>query len=249
MELAFHIEVILIAVALIAGFVDAIAGGGGLVVVPALLLAGLSPAQVLGTNKMQGLFGSSAATLAYARRGLVNLRSQWLGALLCALGGYVGARVVVLLPREFLGIAVPAILILIAIYFALRRDLTDEDRHARLTPILFAAIIAPFIGFYDGIFGPGAGTFYMLGFVSISGLGLTRAAAHTKLLNFASNLGGFIAFASLGVVFYKLAFMMGIGQFIGATLGARFAIRGGAKLIRPVVVVISILLAVRVLLS
>ena len=103
------------------------------------------------------------------------------------------------------------------------------------------------IGFYDGLFGPGAGSFYMLAFVSLAGFGVLKATAHTKLLNFASNIGGFIVFAIAGVVYWKIGLMMGVAQFLGARLGASLAIRIGARLIKPLLVIICLALAVKLL--
>ena len=243
------LEIILIAVAFIAGAIDAIAGGGGLIVMPALLLSGMPVVTALGTSKLQAVFGSASATLHYARKGLVDLRTQWKAALLCAVLAFFGAKLVAFLPKEILTIALPIILILVALFFAFAPRLSDDDKTARMKPVAFAMLIAPMIGFYDGIFGPGAGTFYMLGFVGLAGYGLTRATAHTKLLNLSSNIGALIAFMLLGAVDYKLGLMMGVAQFLGARLGAGMAVKNGAKLIRPLLVVTSIVLAIKLIIN
>ncbi len=243
------LEMLLIGVAFVSGFVDAIAGGGGLIVVPFLLLTGMNPLEVLGTSKLQALFGSGSATLKYAQQGLVNLNTQWKSALICGLASLLGAMLVSLLPTEILERALPIILIVVAIYFSLSKKLTDEDRNPRIPPWKYALFIAPLIAFYDGIFGPGAGTFYMLGFVLLSGYGLIRATAHTKLLNFASNIGAFVFFAAIGAVSWKIGLFMGGGQFLGARLGAKFAIKGGAKVIKPLIVITTIALALKLLTS
>ena len=243
------LEIALICAAFVSGFVDAIAGGGGLIVVPVLLLTGMSPVQVLATSKLQALFGSGSATLHYARKGLVDLKTQWKAALICALTSLCGAMLVAWLPRAVLEAALPLILLLVALYFGFAPRLSDDDKTARIQPWTYLMFVAPIIAFYDGIFGPGAGTFYMLGFVLLAGYGMTRATAHTKLLNFASNVGAFACFAGLGVVNWKLGLMMGVAQFIGARLGAGTAIKGGAKVIRPLIVLTSIALATKILLS
>lgn len=247
MDFSFGLQVLLIGSAFVGGFVDAIAGGGGLIVVPILMLTGMTPAQVLGTSKLQAMFGSGSATFHYARKGLINIKTQWLGAILCFAASFLGALCVSLLPRAFLEMAMPIILIVVAIYFALRRSLGDEDRQARMSAWVYSITIAPMIAFYDGIFGPGAGTFYMLGFVMLAGLGMTKATAHTKFLNFMSNLGALVFFAAAGHVIFPIGLAMGAAQLIGAQLGARTAIKGGAKLIRPLVVVSSVALAIRLL--
>ena len=238
---------LLLAAALLAGFVDAIAGGGGLVALPALLLAGLSPAAALGTNKLQGLFGSGMAAWSYARGGQFRWRDVvWLAAASGA-GSVLGALTVRLLPVDLLRAVMPITLIAIALYFALKPGLDDLDRTRRIGAGAFGLTAAPLIGWYDGVFGPGAGSFYMLAFVSLAGLGVLRATAHTKLLNFASNVGAFGVFALAGTLHWRLGLLMGAMQLIGAWAGARLAMRIGVRLIRPLLVVVCIALALRLL--
>mgnify|MGYP001164705680 CR=1 FL=1 len=233
--------------AFLAGFIDSIAGGGGLVTVPALLLAGFAPVEALGTNKLQGLFGAASATIAYAGKGHVDLRRQLPSAVLAGIGGVAGALLATVLPGDALRILMPFLLVAIALYFALKPNMGDVDRAERLRPALFAMTIVPAVGFYDGVFGPGAGSFYMLAFVALAGYGVLKATAHTKLLNFASNLGGFAAFALVGAVAWKAGLVMGAAQFAGARVGAHLAMRKGARLIKPLLVVTCIALAVRLL--
>jgi uncharacterized membrane protein YfcA len=235
--------------AFLAGFVDSIAGGGGLISVPALLLAGLSPVDALGTNKLQGLFGSASATIAYAGKGHVDLRQQAPSAILAFLGGAAGAGLAAILPGELLRLVLPFVLIGIALFFAFKPNLGNVDSARRLSPLVFGAMIVPAIGFYDGIFGPGAGSFFMLAFVTLAGYGLLKATAHTKLLNFSSNTGGFVVFALAGVVHWKIGLIMGVAQFLGARLGAALAMRGGAKVIKPLLVLSCIALATKLLMD
>ncbi len=178
-----------------AGFIDSIAGGGGLLSVPALLLAGLSPAEALGTNKAQSLFGSGSATLAYASKGHVDYRELKLSFALSAGGSACGALLATLVSADFLKAFLPILLIAIALYFAVKPDVSDLPGRERMRPALFAATIVPAIGFYDGILGPGTGSFFMLAYVALAGLGVLNATAQTKLLNFASNIGAFAVFA------------------------------------------------------
>lgn len=233
--------------AFVAGFIDSIAGGGGLITVPALLIAGYGPVQTLATNKLQSLFGAGSATLAYAARGLVDLRAQAGQAVLSAVGAALGALVAARMPADLLKAALPLLLIAIAVYFAVKHDLSDEDRHRRMPAAAFAFGFVPAIGFYDGLFGPGTGSFFMLGFVALAGYGVLKATAHTKLLNFASNVGAFAVFALAGAIDWRAGLAMGIAQFAGARLGAHTAIRGGVRLIRPLLVVVCVALAVRLL--
>lgn len=244
---ADHILVILMLVALVAGFVDAIAGGGGLIAIPALLIAGLSPAATLGTGKLQAMFGAGMAALTYGRAGHFRWQDvTWLS--LAALAGSVGGALLAKsLPTDFLRIVMPIMLIAIAAYFALKPNLDDMDRERRVSAATFGMTAAPAIGFYDGVFGPGAGSFYMLAFVALAGQGVLRATAHTKLLNFASNVGGFAVFAAAGVVHWRIGLAMGVMQILGAWLGSRMALRIGGRLIKPLLIVVCIALALRLL--
>lgn len=231
--------------AFVAGFVDSIAGGGGLLTVPALLLAGATPVQALATNKLQGLFGAASATYTYASKGHVDVRSQWPGALLAFAASAIGAFTITQLPTDAIRPALPFLLIAVAAYFWLKPGLNDVDRIRRLSPLVFTLTIIPLIGFYDGVFGPGTGSFFMLAFVLLAGQGMLKATAHTKALNFASNVGGFVIFASAGAMLWKVGLIMGAAQLAGAQLGARVAIAGGAKIIRPLLVVVCVAMAVR----
>ena len=246
-DLATETMVMLALAGFAAGFVDSIAGGGGLITVPALLLAGFSPVAALGTNKLQGLFGSGSATLAYASKGHVDLVGQLPSALMALAGGALGALAATIVPGAVLSAALPLVLVAIAFYFAIKPNMGDIDRARRLSPLLFGFLVVPAIGFYDGVFGPGAGSFYMLAFVSLAGYGVLKATAHTKLLNFSSNIGGFIVFASVGVIGWKVGLMMGVAQFLGARAGAHLAIRNGARLIKPLLVIVCVALAIKLL--
>lgn len=246
-DLAPEIAALLIGAAFVAGFVDSIAGGGGLITVPVLMLAGIPPVQALATNKVQGAFGAATAAWAYARRGLVDLRTQGRGAAMALTGSIAGALLVSVIPTGTLRFALPVVLIGIALFFALKPGLDDSDRTQRITPALFTATVAPFIGFYDGLIGPGAGAFYMLGFVMLAGYGILKATAHTKLLNFASNLGGIAAFALVAQPLWLLGIAMGLAQMAGALVGTRLAMRIGARLIKPLLVVTSTVLALRLI--
>ncbi|WBU63721.1 TSUP family transporter [Paracoccus aerodenitrificans] len=248
-EIATDLVLMLITAAFAAGFIDAIAGGGGLITVPALMLAGLPPAQALATNKVQGVFGAATAAASYAMSGHVNLRRQTGAALVSFTAGLLGAFCVTMIPTEALRYVLPVLLIGIAAFFALKPGLSDADRTARITPLQFTAFVVPLIGFYDGLLGPGTGAFFMLGFVMLAGYGILRATAHTKLLNFASNLGGLIAFALVGKPLWITGLAMGAAQIAGAWVGSKLAMRIGARLIKPLLVVTSTGLALKLILD
>lgn len=234
-------------VGLAAGFVDAVAGGGGIIGIPALLAAGVPPIAALATNKAQSVVGTTIAVITYWRRGFVDPRTLIPAIAATFAGGFIGAFAVTQIDIAVLRYAIPVALILIAIYFLLSKSLGDEDRVARLDLTRFVPVVGFVLGFYDGLFGPGTGTFFTLAFVTLFGLGVTRAAGHTKVVNLASNLAALAFFIPAGQVIWPVALVMAIGQIAGGYLGAISGIRFGAKLIRPLIVVVSVALALRVL--
>lgn len=238
---------LLVAAALGAGFVDAIAGGGGLITLPALIAAGLPPHLALGTNKGQSVFGSFAALVRFGRAGLVDrARAPWSFAFGLS-GSLAGAALVLLVRPEVLRPLVLALLAAVAIFLATRGSATPKppvftaDR-ARLAGIVIAAVI----GAYDGFFGPGTGTFLILAYVALLGDSLAGASANAKVVNFASNLAAVAVFASSGRIVWAYAIPMAAAQFIGGTLGAHVTVRGGDKLVRRVVLVVVLALLVKV---
>jgi uncharacterized membrane protein YfcA len=249
LDLGFETLALLGGAAFLAGFVDSIAGGGGLITVPVLLLCGLDPAQAIATNKVQGVCSAASATYAFGRRGLIAWRQAVPFTAVAFASGIAGALCVSILPRAWLDIVIPVLLVLIAAYFALSRRLQDEDAHARMTAVTFGATLPVAVGFYDGIFGPGAGSFYMLGFVTLLGYGVVRATAHTKLVNLGSNLGSLLLFAATGAVVWPAGLVMAGTALLGAQVGSRLAMRLGSRLIRPLLVAISGLMALRLLLD
>ncbi|MHA6265800.1 TSUP family transporter [Aliiroseovarius sp. CAU 1755] len=246
-DLTTEVVLLLLGAAFVAGFVDSIAGGGGLITLPALLLAGVPPVTALATNKVQGLFGAGMAAVTYARAGHVNLRRQIRAAALSFAGAVIGAFLASSLPTDVIRLALPVLLIAVAVFFAVKPGLDDIDKHERITPFLFTVTFVPLIGFYDGLLGPGTGAFFMIGFVSLAGYGILRATAHTKLLNFASNVGGLVGFMLVAPPLWALGLAMGVAQMAGAYLGSTLASRIGAKLIKPVLVIASSALALKLL--
>jgi uncharacterized membrane protein YfcA len=247
LDLLPHVVLLLVLAAFVAGFVDSIAGGGGLISVPALLLAGASPIEALATNKLQGTFGAATAAVTYARAGHVRLRQQLGMAVISAIGGAGGALVAHLVPVGVLRVVMPVILVVVALFFALKPGLGDGDRVERMRPAVFALTAVPLIAAYDGFFGPGTGSFFMMAFVLLAGFGVLKATAHTKLLNFASNIGSLAVFVPSGAMWWGVGFAMAAAQVLGASIGSRLAMRVGARLIRPLLVVTSSAMAGRLL--
>lgn len=237
----------LVLAAFVAGLVDAIAGGGGLITLPALLAAGLSPHAALATNKGQSVFGSGASLWEFARRGGVHrARAPWAftGA---AAGALLGVRLVLVLDPTVLRPLVLVLLILAAgLAFARRPAPGSSAPATHRRPWLVAFASSFVIGAYDGFFGPGTGTFLILAYAYLFGDGLVSASANAKVANFASNLGAFVVFGLAGQVTWLVALPMGLAQALGAVLGTKLTLRKGAGLVRAAAVTVSLLLAARV---
>jgi uncharacterized membrane protein YfcA len=226
------------AAALVAAIVDAIAGGGGLITLPTLLAAGIPPHLALGTNKGSSVFGSGAALATYWRHRQVDTSLAALTFPLGLVGSLLGALAVLAIPRDALRPVVVALLIGAAVLLIVKKPL---HVHAERPPRYrrYAAALALVIGAYDGFFGPGTGTFLIVGFVALCGSGLGAATADAKVVNFASNLAALALFASRGQVLWPVALAMGASQVVGGMIGARLAMRGGARLIRALVLAVS----------
>lgn len=249
MEIELSLIVIMAGVALLAGFINAIAGGGGLITLPALLIAGVDPLAAIATNKLQSAAGSVSATVAFARKGLIEWRTGLPMATMAFAGGTLGAMSVSLIPSALLEAAVPVLLLAVATYFAFSPKLNNDERKARLPVLLFCLTVAPLIGFYDGVFGPGVGSFFMVAFVLLMGQGILRAVCSSKLLNASCNLGALLVFSMMGNILLPLALAMAAGAFIGAQLGARCAVRFGSTLIKPLLIGACCLMAGKLLLA
>jgi uncharacterized protein len=245
--LPFEILLLLIAVAALAGLIDAIAGGGGLLALPALLWAGLPPVQALATNKLQGSFGTFAASWNFLRRGEIGLKPLRIPILMTFFGSASGTLAVQQLGSELLGQLVPILLVAFALYFLLSPRVGDTDAQHRIGHGLFGLGVGFGVGFYDGFFGPGTGSFFAVAFVLLLGYNLRRATAGTKVLNFTSNIASLIFFALAGQVVWQVGLPMGVAQMAGAWVGSHLVIRHGTRLVRPVLVVVSLAISLRLL--
>lgn len=242
-------------VAFVAGTVDAIAGGGGLLTVPALLFATGDLRLSLGTNKGQSVFGAAASLVAFHRAGKID-RERLAPSFLAALAGSLaGVRLVFVLDPAKLRPIVLALLVAVAIFFAARgarrrKEPVDARPHPRTgfaarRPVTTALAIGLALGVYDGFFGPGTGAFLIALYVAIFGDDLTRATANAKVANFASNLGSVVSYAIAGAIDLRLALPMAAAQLAGGVVGARLAIRGGERVVRAGVLLVTIALVGR----
>ncbi|MDM8517955.1 TSUP family transporter [Desulfobacterales bacterium HSG16] len=230
---------------LLAGFVDSIAGGGGLIALPALLFAGLPPQVALGTNKLQGSFGTLSAAFNYIRKGEASLKEAAWGIIFTLIGATAGAWFVQQLDPSFIRPLIPILLIFVFVYTIFSKNLGYEDRAAKLSQNMFFVLFGISLGFYDGFFGPGTGSFWTVGFMVFLGFNMTRASGFTKIMNFTSNIVALSMFVIGNNVYYSAGLTMALGQIIGANTGSNLAIKNGARFIRPVFLTVVFLTIIR----
>jgi uncharacterized membrane protein YfcA len=236
---SFLAYALLLPAAAAAGFVDSVAGGGGIITLPALLVAGLPPHLALGTNKLQSSFGSLAATMRYRAAGLIDLREMWPGILATASGAAAGAAAVGAMDATFLKILIPILLLGIVAFLALspRFGLAASTRRIGRLPFWIGTGLL--LGFYDGFFGPGTGTFWAIALIGLAGLEMRSATAHTKAANFTSNVVSLGVFLAAGSVLFPLGAAMGAAQACGAFLGSRMVVARGAGFVRGMLLLMS----------
>lgn len=234
-------------VAFLAGFFDAIAGGGGLITLPALLLTGMDPVSAIATNKFQAAAATVSATATYAKKGLIEWSEGKFLIPFGIAGGVGGALLTGAIQKRWFEAAAPVMLMLVAAYFALAPKISSEPKRAKISVLLFSATIAPLLGFYDGLFGPGVGSFFMIALVVLCGLETMRAVGFTKLGNASCNIGSLAVFIAKGSILWPAAVAMALASFAGAQLGARCAVRIGPKIVKPMIIVVCCALAVKLI--
>ena len=240
------IYIILFIVALFAAGIDAIAGGGGLLVVPTMLILGMNPLVTLGTNKLQSCFGTATSSYNYFKNGLLKENNIKLLAIISFVGSLIGTFLVSQLSNELLNNLIPILLIGAAIFLIINKG--NKINISKSVVLAFLPLVF-LIGFYDGFFGPGTGTFFVMTFLIIKNRSIMQATAATKVLNLSSNFASFLVFQYKGLVIWELALIMAIAQVTGAYIGSKLAIKNGEKFVRPVIVFISIVLSLRILTS
>jgi uncharacterized protein len=218
----------------VAGLIDAMAGGGGLITIPVLLGLGLPPQAALGTNKLQATFGSFSAMSHFVRAGTVNLRESVAGVVWTAIGAILGAYTVQQIDPGFLKRFIPFLLLIILCYTIFTPKLGAEEVHPRMRKGVFYTCFGLLIGFYDGFLGPGTGSFWVIALMLGLGFDMRKGTGYTKLFNFVSNIVSLVLFIVGGHVVFIAGLVMGAGQALGARLGARLVIKKGASIVRPV---------------
>lgn len=237
-EFSLSVVLLLLLAALLAGYIDTLVGGGGLITIPALMLAGLPPVFALGTNKLQAVAGSGTATLTLLAKGQVEFAQVRLLMLIAFAGSIVGAVLVQLIDAEILEYCVPAVLILIALYFIFSPKASLSASPAKVSNRVYASTAVPAIGFYDGMFGPGTGSFFVWAGVSMRGQGIVNSTMIAKTLNFATNIAALLVFILHAKIVWKLGLIMMLGQSLGARLGARSLMTINPSVLRYLVIVV-----------
>lgn len=235
--------------AFFAGFVDSIVGGGGLIQLPALFTAfpATSPATLFGTNKLASVIGTSSAAIQYSRRVAIPWRVAGPGAAAALVGSWYGARAVAYLDPSVLRPLILLLLVLVAVYTFMRKDLgsaSNEPEHGRRSAAL-AVAIGGVIGFYDGFFGPGTGSFLIFLFIRLLGMDFLRASVSAKILNVATNLAAIAFFVGNVELMWKLAALMAACNLCGAVLGSRMALRHGTGFVRRMFLGVVLVLIAR----
>ncbi len=235
-------------VAFFAGLISAIAGSGGLIVLPVLLTAGLPPLNALATNKFQSVFGTLSSAINFFRHGHIDLASMKVSLFCAFIGSCIGTLAVQQLDAEFLKIGLPYFLLFLAAYVAFTPALSDEDSKPLLSARSFDMGVGGGLSFYGGFLGPGMGSFYAVAFSSLRGYNIKKATAHTKPLVLITNTTSLVVFVLAGKVVWSLAIMMAVAQFVGARIGSNMVMSRGAKFIKPVLIGVIVLLSVKLIL-
>jgi uncharacterized membrane protein YfcA len=242
-DLSLSLIVVLFLVALLAGWVDTLAGGGGLLTLPALMLAGLPPVSALATNKAQGFVGTLTATLILALKGHLNIIGLLPLVLAAAIGSMLGTLLIQRVDTSWLHWGIPVLLIGVAGYFLASPQVGKHESRARQSEKVYGLSTVPLIGFYDGAIGPGAGSFFAASGVALRGQTLLQATIRAKLFNFTTNIMSMALFAAAGQVAWIIAMAMMLGQFCGALLASHTMLHGGERLIRPLVILMCVLMS------
>lgn len=236
--ISIYALLLLCVVAILAGFIDTLVGGGGLITIPALMFAGVPPIYALGTNKLQAVMGSGTASSSMFLRGKVRFSQvKWL-MLAAFVGSLLGSILVQLFNTTVLTIIIPIVLVLIGIYFVLAPNQSLIERDPRVSDSKYRATVVPAIGFYDGMFGPGTGSFFAAAGVSLRGQQIINATVTAKTLNFATNIASLIVFIAYGKVLWLVGGVMMVGQLIGASFGAHALLKINPVWLRYLVILL-----------
>lgn len=249
MEVTLRMFLIVCPLVFLAGLVDAVAGGGGLIALPAYLVAGLPPHFASATNKCSSVFGTTVSTLRFLKQGKFHRRAAAVSAVTALIGSALGTRLNLFLSEKALHYVLIALLPIIAVFLLFHRDFGLESKVEALSPkklTVLSGAIGLALGAYDGFFGPGAGTFIILAFTALCGFDLVTASGNAKVVNLCSNIAAFVTFAFAGKILWVLGLPAACCSIAGHYVGSSLALKDGAKIIRPMFFVVIVLLLVRI---
>ena len=240
---------IICALGFLAATVDAIAGGGGLISLPALLMVGVPPHLALGTNKFSASMASLNSSITYARSGKVYIPLVKWQIPFTLIGALCGTQAVLSVSSAFLNKAVLVLILLVGIYTVLHKNLGMESKFKGLNSFntVMGCLFALALGFYDGFFGPGTGSFLIFSFIALFGFDFVVASANSKVLNFTSNFAALLLFAWNGKILLSYGIPMALFMILGSQVGTRLAIQRGAELVKPIFIIMSLLVAVKLI--
>lgn len=242
MDFAVETLLFLFFAATVAGFMDTLAGGGGLITIPALVVSGVPPLAALGTNKLQSSFGSGTSSFLLFKRKKIQWRELRPMMIAAFLGSVIGTVIVQFIDAKVLGFMIPLVLVIIAAYFITAPYLKLESTEPRMSAVRYQKTVVPAIGVYDGMFGPGTGSFLAVAGVSLRGLELINATAIAKPLNFATNIASLIVFIFAGQIMWLAGLTMIIGQMLGAWMGSHYLFKVNPKVLRILIVTICMIM-------
>lgn len=236
----------------LSGFIDSIAGGGGLISLPAYILAGLPIHYAYGTNKLSSSFGTFISAIRFIRNRQIHFRSAFISAIGAIIGSFIGARIALILEDKYLKYCLLILLPIIAVFIISRRNFGEKDNSSKLSPariIIYSTASGLLIGCYDGFFGPGTGTFLILIYTGLIGFKLSTASGNAKFVNLASNVSALVTFIVGGSVLFSVGVPAIIFSMLGNWLGSGLAIKNGAKVIKPVFILVLALLFITLILN
>ena len=249
-EITYHAYLIILPIIFIAGFIDAIAGGGGLISLPAYIIAGLPPHNALANNKFSSVFGTTLSAMRYFHHGMIDIKVAFTSAIFALLGSYLGTLAVIKIDPYFLNYVLIVLLPIITIFTLLNKNLGKYNTsHEISSPkkIVLAILAGFIIGFYDGFFGPGTGTFLIFIFALVLKYDMILANGNTKVVNVASNVAAVITFIINGKVLFAIGIPAALAGLAGNYLGSKYVIKKGNKIIRPIFLFVFVILFIKIL--
>lgn len=234
----------------VASLVDAIGGGGGLISLPAYLLAGVPTHVALGSNKFSSCLGTSISTIRFLKNGYIKVKLALISAAFALIGSTIGANISLLIEEYILEYVMIVILPIVAYFVLKNKDLGDNEKTGSRSSkqvYLVSVAAALIIGMYDGFYGPGTGTFLLLLFVGVARMDLKTAVGHTKVINFSSNVAALVTFIINGTINYPLAACAAIFSIAGHYIGSGLVMKNGQKIVRPIIITVLILLFIKLL--